>query len=258
MTPLARSITALLLLTLAGCNIVPDARASLRYQPLDLSGDFAATTGVATTASSFEALGLGDSVNTVSPRAELSFAGFDLMVSAFEYSNDGSGTAQGSIDLGGTTISGGEMVTTDLDLTNAVAQITWDVVPTDLVDFGIGVGVSYIDLGLTINGAISGTGSTEESLPVPVLAARAEVELGPLTANVHVHGLKLEYDGTDATYIDADLFLSYGFSELLGVDAEAQLGYRFITLDLEYEDGSDNIDANLEFSGIYFGLAFRL
>ena len=249
---------AVLALLASSCNIIPDARATLRHQPLELSGDFAASNGPGTTASSYEELGLSDEEDTLSPRADISWGGLDLMVSAYEYSNEGRGTANGTIDLGGTTIGSGESVTSSLDLTNAVALVTWDVIPTDLVDVGLGVGVSYLDLNLRVVGDMSGEAVTDESVPVPVLGARAEVELGPLMANLHVHGLALEYDGIDATYLDADLFLAYRFHELLGIDAQAQLGYRHIELDLEYDEGSSEVDTDLELSGVYFGLAVAL
>ena len=255
-----KSLRRIALLTLglgalASCSIIPDARAALRYQPLEAEGTFGASGGGISSNSSFDQLGLGDNEDTISPRGDISWGPFDLMVSAFQLDASGNGQVSGEIDLGGVTIPAGENVASELDLTQAVALLTWDLVPTDLVDVGLGVGVTYLDLDFALTGEISGTSRTAEEVPVPVLAARAEVEFGPLTANVHLHGIALDLDGVDAMYLDADAFLAYRLKELLGFEAQVQLGYRHIEVEFEYDDDGSQVDADLELSGLYLGLA---
>ncbi|MEX1024884.1 MAG: hypothetical protein WD226_07375 [Planctomycetota bacterium] len=249
------STSLVALLAATSCSIVPEARGALRYQLLEPSGDLAASSGGGSSSTSLDRLGLGDREELLSPRADVSWGPVDLMVSAFDLSASGSGEVDGTYELGGVTIPAGESVDSDLDLTHVSALMTWDLVPTDLIDIGIGFGVAYIDFDVTLDGEFSGTARTAEEVPIPVLALRAEVDLGPVTGNLHVSGMSIDIDDVDAMYLDADAFVAYRFSELLGVEAQLQVGYRHVELEFDYDDGGSNVDGELELSGVYFGLA---
>src|SRR5262249_54108985 len=68
------------------------------------------------------------------PRAGGTHATFELSDS----SHDGSGTLQADVSDGTTTIPAGTAVDSKLDLVLGEALVTWDFVPGDLVEAGLG------------------------------------------------------------------------------------------------------------------------
>lgn len=241
-------------LTLASCSVIPSISVTPRYGPLDIDGDIAVSSTNANASSDADTLGLEDE-NVFTPRVDASWGPADIMVTGFSTEYAGRGMAEAQLDLGGVIINAGEMVDSSLDLTVGGAIVTFDLIPTGLVDIGIGLGATKIDFDARITSVSSSNSvSSAEDFIVPVLAARVGTDLGPIRLNVHASGLTGEYDDVDATFFDLDVYGEYSFEDLLGAYAAIAVGYRTIILDVEYTDSSSDIDADLEFAGIYFGL----
>jgi hypothetical protein len=96
-------------------------------------------------------------------------------------------------------------------------------------------------------------------VPVPLLAASASVWIGPLEAGAFAGGLQYEYEDDSLAYIDADLFARLRF---LGGDERLRgslvLGYRLTDIELEYDDGSSDVEADFTVQGPYAGLELSL
>ena len=142
----------------------------------------------------------------------------------------------------------------DLGVTSGL--LTWDLAPTDSVEFGLGFGIVALDLELEFRENITPTTvSSDETVPVPVLAARVGISAGAWEVAGVLSGLDVDADGDQVTFFDLDAYGKYhiaGGGDRLG--AAFIFGYRATELDVEYDDGSDRVDANLEVSGPYIGL----
>jgi hypothetical protein len=244
----------LLLLVSSGCAVVPSLSVTPRFGPLDIDGDVLVSSVGAAASSSVDGLGL-DSENVLSPRVDFAWGPADIMLSSTQAEYSGRGTAESELDLGGMTVNLGDPVRSALDLSILAGLATFDFIPTDLIDLGLGIGASIVDFDAEVealdDGAVVGS---DEKFLIPVLAARAGTELGPFTLSLHANGLTGKYDDVEATYVDLDLAGEYSFEEMLGFYAALVVGYRTTTLDVEYEDQGSDIEADLEFSGVYFGL----
>jgi hypothetical protein len=248
----------------AGCS-TPSLKARIVGARLGLDGDLAAAdSGVGISASSdVESLGLDDDETAIAPRVEFAWGGFHLLADTIGVEYDGQGIADADITIGGTTIPAAENVDSELDLTLSGALLLWDVVPTDLVELSLGLGVVYADESASITSlgpAVAGQRvSTDEQAPLPVVGARLGFELWKLHVEALGRGLQIDVDNVDARFFDVDASASF---EFLGGGDHGSLGlvagYRLIELDAEYEDGGSDVDIEVDFSGPYLGLAASL
>jgi hypothetical protein len=132
---------------------------------------------------------------------------------------------------------------------------TFDFVPGETVELGLGLGVHW----LAFDGRMTdGTDTVEldQDVPVPVLAARAGLVFGPFDVTALLSGLQFKDGGDEATFFDADLMGRWRF--LAGIDGHVSgalvLGWHQTDVTLDYTDGSDHVDADLDVSGLYYGL----
>ena len=183
------------------------------------------------------------------PRVNFKWLWFDLFVDYFDASYEGSGNA--NLNFAGTPISG--PVQSELDWAQARALATFDLVPTDMVDIGIGLGVSYIDF----QSRFTSGGNTEElegSAPLPYPAAKASVEFWRIEVGGTAGWIEFNADDVEARYLEADV---YARLKLIGgglVWGGLVLGYRLVDTDIDFEDDGDFGRVDLEFSGPYAGL----
>ena len=245
---------------LSSCNIIPSATVTPRLASLELDGDLLLGVGGVSGSGDLETLGLGDSESTFAPRVDLSWGPVDLVATAYNSSFSGEGVADVTLDLGGTTITAGDTVRSDLDLSSLGLLAIWDFVPTDLVDFGLGLGVQLIDISASVEsiGLGAGTIETDESAPFPVLAARAAVQVFDLELVGVASGVSFETGGIDATYYDLDLMASYTFERFLGFHGALVAGWRQIVVDAEYTDQGSDVILDFTLSGPFFGLSLGL
>jgi hypothetical protein len=173
-----------------------------------------------------------------------------LVVAAQQSSWDGDGTL--SADFGG--ITAGTPVSSEADLGLYRAALTFDLLPTDTVELGIGVGATYADLQLDVDG-----GGTSESIegqfPVPLLAVRGGFRIWRIDLQALLAGLTWSSSGDEVSYFEGDLSgrLSI-FGRPGGINATVILGWHRIDFDAEFEDSNNDVEADLTFDGPYVGL----
>lgn len=206
----------------------------------------------ATSDNSVEDLDLKQSEDTWGLRADLKFGAPHLTLSTQASSWSGNGTL--NADFGG--IPASTAVDTDLDLALHRFALTFDVIPSDLFELGLGFGVTVADIDARVRDtAGSVTESASEVAPLPVLALRAGVRVWRVDLEALVSGMTVNYDGDEATYLEADingklaLFGSHG-----SLNGSLVLGWRQVQLDVEYDDDDAAAKLDLTFSGPYFGL----
>lgn len=260
--PSARPRTTLLVGALAlvatGCS-APSVELTPRVLFLELEGDFAAdrTQGdlSASQETSWDRLGLDDSVTAISPRADVHVGPIDWTFDYAAADFSGTGTTSAEIELDGTTIAQGATVESELDLAVWRAIGTWDFVPTDFATVGVGLGLAAVDFDAAIvdpNAAASI--SADETVPLPFVALRGGLDWGDLDAEALLGVLAIDFDSYEASYVDLDLFVRYHvFGGANRASIHVLLGYRFVELDAEYEDGSDRVAFDTSLSGPYLG-----
>ncbi len=242
-----------LALSLLGACAAPQFQLAASYGELTPKGDVSLVNGGGATANnSLDDLGLDSAEATPALRADFKWGVPHLTLATQSSSWDGNGIL--SVDFGG--IGTGTAVDTELELALHRSVLTFDLVPTDLFELGLGFGVSLIDIKGSVDesaGALSE--NFDESLPVPVLAARIGGKLWKLDCELLLSGLKVDVDGNSATYLETDLNARYS---IFGAPGELGggiiAGWRQVSLQAAYDDGSDAVDLDLTFSGPYLGV----
>ncbi|MFT4711190.1 MAG: hypothetical protein ACI9D0_001951 [Bacteroidia bacterium] len=256
-----QSTLALLALSLLGSCGLPKAGFTPRFVTFDVEGDLLVSEGGASLASDVETMGFSKDSNSFAPRADFAWGAFEMTLAHSSTDHSGTGVADASLEFGGgDVILPGENIESDFELGLTELIMTWDLIPGDTVDFGIGFGATLADVDLTIT-SLDNPGiqyETDESLPIPMIAGRLAIELGDFNAEALVSGLSVDVDGDKATVIDMDIGLRYNLVDIGGeVMGAITLGYRSFDLELEYDDdGGEAVDIDIGFSGPYFGLSF--
>lgn len=248
--------------------LAPKAWVMGRYGEWELDGDFAAvdTSGTATTdvRTSTEDLGLTDKDDSFSGRVDVKWAGGRVTGSNLAASYAGSGMVTTDITLDGTTISSGTPVDSVMDFDILSGSVTWDIIPGDTVDVALGVGGGVMDLFAEFDDMGGNVISTDEESPFIMPAAHISADVGPILISllgsyIDTDWLSLDDEDFDATIFDVDLNASYkvigGNDRLRGF---ITLGYREVSVDAEYEDGSSSVATELDLSGVYFGVTLTL
>jgi len=245
------------LFLLAACS-TPRLDVIARVEQAKLSG----TVGETTSGSPVEDidvdddLGMGDTSNEFGGRADLSFGPGKWTFAYSPASFSGNGTLSADITEGGVTIPAGTAVASDLTLNVGTALWTYDFVPSEMGEFGLGLGVHALDFdGVVTDGA--STVRQDYTIGVPVLAARGGVAFGSFDISALVSGLQVK-DGTDeATFFDADVMGRWRFFG--GVDGRVAfslvVGWHRTDMELDYTDSSDHVKADLSVAGLYYGLS---
>lgn len=204
---------------------------------------------------SWDQLGLDDSVTAFSPRADLHVGPLDWTFDYAAADFSGTGTTSAEIELDGATIAAGTAVESDMDLAVWRATGTWDLVPTDFATVGIGLGLAAVDIDASIvdPSAIVSV-SADEIVPVPYAALRGGLDWGDLEAEALLGLVAVDIDEYEASYVDLDLFVRYHvFGGSTRASIAVLLGYRLVDLDAEYEDGDDRVAIDTTLSGPYLG-----
>lgn len=254
--PLLRTtLLALPISLLAACG-TPSIDADARVALLGLDGDILTDSAPGAPANSFQDLGLGDNEAAFGIGVNVKWGGPHVSIGTESVSYSGTGMIQSEIDIDGQTIPIGATVQSHVDLGLTNLLITWDVAPGNAVEVGLGFGVVAMDLEMRFfEESTSTTVSTEETIPIPVLAARVGLQSGPWEAVGVLAGLDVSIDDSSATFFDLDLHGKYHIAG--GKDrakASFTFGYRSLDLDLEYQDGGDRVEAGFGLTGPYLGL----
>ncbi len=242
----------------SGCG-VPTGRISARGGPLYLDGGVGTNQlgGNVRGQASAKDLGLDDPEIAFQPKAEVDWGGFNISLDGFAVGYSGNGTATVGLDIGNRPpIEQGAAVHTKLDLSYLMLKATFDLIPTDVIDVGIGLGGGIVDYDLSVN-EILGVGSFEtvETLPIIYPVIRVGSLIGPVRIAGYLGGLALSYDGNKIKYIDGEI---YAGVRLFGADSRLQgwvsLGYRYIDFEYEYESKGSDVELDARVTGPYLSL----
>lgn len=178
-----------------------------------------------------------------------------VTASAFQFSTSGSGTLEAQFG----SISAGTAVHADMDVTSIRGSVyffdVFDIVPLPFVSLKPGVGVDYFDISLKAD-ALSGSVNEDfdTKAPIPILAARAGVDLGVVEGVLEAGGIKIDYqDEIDGTFLDLEALLKVHPTSNFTLFA----GYRYINVDGKGKDGDNNYDVGLILQGWMVGGGLR-
>jgi hypothetical protein len=259
-TTMRLHLLPILLLTIPAACSTPRFQVMPRYMPVDIDGGFGISSTGIDASNDLDDIGVEKDSGVIGARVDLKWGMPHLTLSTQTSAHDGNGTLTADLGQDGTTIPAGADVHTDLDLGLHQAVLTFDLAPTDIVELGLGLGVTAIDLDMKVTDDDTGeTIDTDEAVPLPVLALRGAVRQGNFEVAALVTGMSLDISDVDVSFFDVDVFGRWKF---LGGDDHLRgslvIGYRMVTLDVEYDDGDDEVELDMDLTGPYIGLQFGL
>jgi hypothetical protein len=246
-------------LVLSACQVTPTVALTGGYGMLELDGELGVSSESMVVASSTESLGIEEDDSVLFPRFDLTWLGFDVWGTAYDASFAGTGTAEGQIDLGGVVIGAGEPTDTELDLFLGTSGITYDFIPGETVDIGVGLGFGYVDFDAEITSLTSGqTVASAESFCMPLGAVRAALAFSDFELSAVVTGFAWKVDEDEVQVLDGDAMLSWKFLNAGPMQGGIVLGYRLTSVSANYEQDDSTFDTDLDFAGPYAGLTIEL
>lgn len=256
-----RSFTGLAVLMLATACSTPRFDVTPRWGTLDIDGQLGIASGTVSAKADLNTAGLQQDDSVLGARLDFDWGPSHLMVSGQQSEHGGDGTLDATISSGGTTITAGTDVASEFDLGLYTAAYTFDFLPTDLLELGLGLGVSYLDVKASFTDSFTNeTIDGDEGIPLPLLAARLGTRIWRIDASLQAQGISATVDGDEITYVDLDLMAKLhllGGEDHLGGHLTA--GYRWVDLELEYEnDDGDQVDGDATFTGPYIGLTLSI
>jgi len=254
--PLA--LASLLLLFASSCAI-PTVDVIPRYGQFDLDGHFGIVdpdiAPGAPNVNDLATAGFGDDDGYFGGRVDLDIGSPMFTFSTQQTTHDGSGQITAEISSGGTIVAPGP-VESKMDLGLHQFLMTFDFVPTDWVDAGLGLGVAVADVDARVSQGANSV-DTDQTLPIPQIAGHVGVQLGDFEAVGLISGFELSSSGDEISFFDLDLLARY---RLFGGDERLAgsigLGWRTTSLGLDYEDDGDEIDVSMRFNGPYAAFVF--
>jgi hypothetical protein len=252
------AIAVLVSVAAAACSapelvIQPDYALTSPSGHIKLAGN-----GVNTGSNSLDSLGIKDSEGTFGLRADFDWILPHVTVTTQKTSYDGDGKLTADVSSGGTVIPAGTNVKSELDLGLTKGVVTFDIMPTQAFELGIGLGLAAVDFKASVKDP--GTNNkidTDETVPVPLLALRAGATIWRFAVEGLLAGVSYNTGGDKLDYVDLDLGARLNiFGESGRRSGSFAFGYRYVGLDAKYSSGGTNVDGNMTFSGPYLGFAF--
>jgi hypothetical protein len=246
-------------LLLSACQVVPIVGLTPRYGPVELDGEIGVSSQSTVVTSTTDALGIEEDDGVLSPRVDFSWGGFDTWASWYDARFAGTGTAEGQIDLGGTVIAAGEPTDSELDILLGTSGLTYDFVPGETFDLGVGLGVGYVDFDANITSLTSGESvQSAESFFMPLGAVRAAWAFSTFELSAVVTGFAWKVDEDEVEVFYGDAKLSWKFLHAVDMQGGLVVGYRLTSVSANYEQDDSTFDTELDFAGPYAGLTIQL
>ena len=175
----------------------------------------------------------------------------NLKVQKTEMDTNGDVTSGTSFTFGG-AISLDATVNIQLSATDYI--LYYELFDNDLISFDFGINAKYVEgeFVVTDKSDPSQTGREDFSGPIPMLYSRLAIGIPFTGFGAYVEGSYLSLDDNDVT--DYQAVITYSLMENLALDVTFQVGYRAVTLELDYSDDNNNINSDLEFKGPFAGL----
>jgi hypothetical protein len=227
-----------------------------RVGQLDASGHIGASTSSVSGTTSLNDLGLDEDDSVPGVRVDAGLVVARVIVSGLQTSISGDGTLSATMSQGGVTLPSGTTVDSSLDYDTLSAYGTFDFIPGDTFELGLGAGIT----GLKLKGDITSTNpgtpgsvSFDETFAIPVLAVFGAVNLGPIETSALLSGMKLDYSGNNVTYTDIDLMAAWRFLDK-AVKAKLAVGWRQLSTKADFSSSGDDYEVDVTLSGPYLGL----
>lgn len=250
------ALAGLFALALSACS-APAVYVTPRVAQIGISGDIGIQQGSNLDAkASIDSLDIDDDSSVLGGRVDLLALGH-WTFSAQQSSHSGEGTADAQLSDGTVTISAGDPVKSEIDFGVYSGAWTFDLVPGDTIEVGLGLGVTVLDVNAHFTDqATSGTIKSDELVPVPNLVGRLGANLGPVELSGLVSWIDLGYRDTDASYLDVDAMARVRiFGDSNRFSGHIAAGYRFMDVKANYEDSGNSVGVDVEFSGPWIGLS---
>lgn len=253
-----RTVQLIALTLLTSACFAPEVAIEPRFTQVNISGDIAIANGAITADNDVEDVGIEDDSSAFGLRGDFKWGAPHLTLDLQTSTHDGDGVLEADLSQSGVTITAGTAVETDMNLGMHAAYLTFDLVPGDL-ELGLGFGVALVDLDFKTLDPLGGLSISEDTLiPVPMLAGRAGIEVGPIDLEALVGAMAYDDGDTDVTVFDGHVTGRYRIlgngDRLIG---SLVGGLRYVTIDAEYEDGGDDVAGDLEVMGPFIGMRLQ-
>lgn len=250
------ALAGLFSLALSACSL-PSAYVTPRVSRLSIAGDVGVQQGTTLSAqASVDSLGIEEDKGVLSGRLDLLAFGH-WTFSGQQSTHDGEGVADAQLSSGLVTINVGDPVKSELDFGLYSGAVTFDLVPGDALEVGLGLGVTLLDINAQFTDqATSETIQTDELVPVPNLVGRVAGCVGPFELSGLVSWVDLSYRDTNASFLDVDAMARLRiFGDSSRFSGHAAIGYRFMNVKADYEEDGKSIDVDVDFDGPWIGLS---
>lgn len=225
---------------------------------LTSSGSFGATDSGVVVTSSMDSLGLAQEESTLLPRIFMRDGRRALELSGFRVDYEGQGAVEATITLNGTTLLAGTAVDSGFGMGAYSAVLTWDVARFGSSVLGLGFGLEWIDLDVALDetaGVLSLRSS--QQFPLPLIGVRLSSEDSPVSGSLNLGWISLSAPEATATVLDVDARIDVRLmGRKGGTIMMGMLGYRNFDMEVSYDDGGSQIEADFNIGGPYVGLRF--
>lgn len=239
---------------------IPRVRALARVGQLDIDGDLGVNArGIVQTTTSADSLGLDDETSA-QPRLDIDWDWLHFSFSGLFVEYEGTGFAETTIDFGnGNGITAGTQVESDIELDMVTGSVYVDILPSWLLDLGIGFGLGVLDVELDFR-SLTGPATTvtgDDLLPFGFLSARVSKAIGRFEFTAIGSGAAAEFDDQDLSFYDVDAMATFKILRTRFLDATILGGYRWIGIDYEFSDRGGKAVADVDFEGPYVGFSLN-
>lgn len=243
----------------SGACHAPALTAGLAGAQLKSRGSFGATETGSVVTTNMESLGLAQTNEVLLPRLYLRDGVRLLDLSGFQIDMEGQGTVEADITINGTTLTASTPVDSMFAMGSYSGVLTWDVARWGGTKLGLGVGIEWVDLDMALSETAGPINlSSEQQFPLPLLGLRLSSDEAPVSGHLSVGWITLESPEIEASILDVDARVE---ARLLGsrrgMNLDAVLGYRGFDMDVGYDDGGSQVEADFKVGGPYAGFRLR-
>ena len=237
----------------------PRVKATFQAALLDIDGNFGIQPNSNTIILTSDAQALGLKEETVfQPHLDLDWKDWHLWLIGFQADYSGSGTLEAKVQIGNfPPITRGTPVRTDAGFKYLTANVVYDILPTDAVDVGLGLGGGLINYELGFKSEVSSVRvALDDTLPFVFPIVRIAKEIGHFGVMGTIGGIAVVLGAHDISYLQMDIGINY---RIFGQDKKTRgtvtLGYQYFSMDYEYEGQSSIGIIDVVLSGPYLGFA---
>jgi hypothetical protein len=189
---------------------------------------------------------------------KITFVNMALHFNYFSVDYDGSNVLTRNITFDDQTFTASTQVDSELDLDWGSAIFEFDIlpdIPGTTTDLGIMIGLKYVDFGASIEDSLGATNASDSATGgAPVLGLHGRIGfMDYIYVDAFVTGVSADVGDVEATLYDGNLEVGVSYTSFV-----IGLGYRFLTIDIDFDDGSSKVEFDMGIDGPYLhaGVAF--